>query len=331
MNSMEKKGKMVKLKYKSLVTKETINYYLSKIIDEKQKENFQSTVSKFDIRISTSPVIKGLEFYYKIWIWRRGTKKRAHIKEYYPLKLIDEERFKTIPLSLRDILNMIRLNADVPDDFEEYCAICFRDATDEKNRIDYVIDLWRARRFKKFITKDEIRSIPFLPSDDEKDEYLKEEGEYANKWLKVSFDLNNKYVLKEILGYSIILLNDKNEYDKLADLQDTLEYYGKIMKNYGYDPHTGDFNEKMLPEPKEDKQKKNISKDFKAYFNTLDEYAQCLKELIKKYKINHPTEENLVHLAFNLNINENDNTEHKQHPLKFIIVNIDWEDLFPNT
>src|SRR5215204_6285213 len=135
---------MVRLEYKSLVTNEIIDYYLSKIKDEKQKKNLISTVSKFDIRIATEPVIKGNEFYYKIWILRRGTKKKAHIKEYYPLKLIDEERFKTIPLNLRDILNMINLNADVPDDFEEYCAIWFRDATDEKNRIDYVIDLWRA-------------------------------------------------------------------------------------------------------------------------------------------------------------------------------------------
>ena len=35
--------------------------------------------------------------------------------------------------------------------------------SDEKNRIDYVIDLTRVERFKKFITKEEIRSIPFLP------------------------------------------------------------------------------------------------------------------------------------------------------------------------
>jgi hypothetical protein len=61
----------------------------------------------------------------------------------------------------------MRLNADVPDDFEEYCAIWFKDATDEKNRINYVIDLWRAERFKKFIAKDEIRFIPFLPSDED--------------------------------------------------------------------------------------------------------------------------------------------------------------------
>jgi len=112
---------MVKLKYKSLVTKETIDYYLSVIKNENVKKNFQSTISKFDIRITTEPIIKGLEFYCKIWTLKRGTKKRAHIKQYYPLKLIDDDSFKTIPLSLRDILSMIRLNADVPDDFEEYC------------------------------------------------------------------------------------------------------------------------------------------------------------------------------------------------------------------
>src|SRR5215203_3144229 len=320
---------MVKLKYKSLVTKETINYYLSIIKDENVKKDFQSTVSKFDIRISTSPIIKGLEFYYKIWIHKKGTKKRAHIKEYYPLKLIDEERFKTIPLTLKDILSMIRLNADVPDDFEEYCAIWFRDATDEKNRIDYVLDLWRARRFKKFITKEEIRSIPFLPSDDDNDKNIKEEEKEDDERTKEgSLDLNNKYILKQILGYSIIFLNDKKEYDKLAVIQDTLIYYTKIVKRYGYDPSTGEYDEKKLPKPKEDKQKKNITNDFKAFFNTLDEYADYLKELIKKYEIKPPSKGNLIHLAFNLNTNTNDNAEYKQRHFKFIRADQDLQDLF---
>lgn len=57
---------MVKLKYISLVTKETIDYYLSIIKDEDEKEDFLSTISKFDIRIATEPVIKWPEFYYKI-------------------------------------------------------------------------------------------------------------------------------------------------------------------------------------------------------------------------------------------------------------------------
>jgi hypothetical protein len=315
---------VVQLKYKSLVTKEIIDYYLSKIKDKDEKTDFISTVSKFDIRITTSPVIKDNEFYYKIWILRRHTKKKAQIKQYYPLKLLKEERFKTIPLSLKDILSMIRLNADVPDDFEEYCAIGFRDASDEKNRIGYVLDLSRAKRFKKFITKEEIRSIPFLPNDnDEKDEDIKEDDKKPD----LSLDLNNKYILK-ILGYTIIFLNDKKEYDKLTDLQDTLIYYAKIVECYGYDPQTGDFDEKRLPMPKEDKQKKNIVKDFKAYFKTLEEYAECLKELIKKYDI-QPTG-NPVRLAFNLN-NNNEDSEYKQRSFKFIRADIDLQDLFPNT
>ena len=89
---------MVQLKYKSLVTKETIDYYLSLINDEDEKKDLLSTVSKFDIRIATEPVIdeEYEEFYYKIWIWRRGTKKRAHIKLYNRLKLLKKRRRRRI-------------------------------------------------------------------------------------------------------------------------------------------------------------------------------------------------------------------------------------------
>ena len=85
--------KMVRLEYKSLVTKEIIEHYLSIINDEKVKKDFINTISKFDIRISTKPVIKGEEYYYyKIWMWRRGTKKRAHIKQYNTLESLKKEK-----------------------------------------------------------------------------------------------------------------------------------------------------------------------------------------------------------------------------------------------
>jgi hypothetical protein len=49
---------MVQLKYESLVTKEIIDYYLSTIKDgKKQKKDLLSTVSKFDLKISTKPII----------------------------------------------------------------------------------------------------------------------------------------------------------------------------------------------------------------------------------------------------------------------------------
>ena len=71
---------MVRLEYKSLVTNETLNYYLSIIKDKRKKKDFINIKSKFDIRISTKPVIRGDEFYYKIWILRRGTKKKLILK-----------------------------------------------------------------------------------------------------------------------------------------------------------------------------------------------------------------------------------------------------------
>src|SRR5688500_17220334 len=118
---------MVRLEYKSLVTKETIDYYLSKIKDDEGKKDLISTVSKFDIRISTQPIIEKEyeEFYYKIWIGRRGTKKRAHIKLYNRLELLKKEEGESkktiLLLSLGIILCWIRTYANVPDDFEEYC------------------------------------------------------------------------------------------------------------------------------------------------------------------------------------------------------------------
>ena len=109
----------------------------------------------------------------------------------------------------------------------------------------------------------------------------------------------------KLLGYSFIFLNDKREYDKLAELQNTLKYQAKIVESYGYDTYTGDFNEKVFPITKEDKQMDSIAKDFKNYFKTLEEYYDYLKELIKKYKIK-PTGNLVRRLAFNININ-NDN------------------------
>ncbi len=63
------KKEKLRLKHKSLVTKENIESILTKIEDEQQtKINLINLLSKIDIKISTEPVIVGNEFYYKIWI-----------------------------------------------------------------------------------------------------------------------------------------------------------------------------------------------------------------------------------------------------------------------
>ena len=306
---------MVRLEYKSLVTNEIINYYLSIIKDDREKKDFINTISKFDIRLSTEPVIKDEEFYYKIWILRRGTKKKAHIKQYYPLHML--KKFNSSfsshpPLTLSAILEMIRINADVPDDFEEYCEIRLEDPSNEVFRNDYLDDLRRAARFKRFITQEEIRSFPF--SIDEGKNSNKQNTEEEDK---ITLNFNDESDLK-LLGYSFVFLNDKREYDKLAELQNNLNYQAKIVESYGYDIYTGDFNEKVFPITKEDKQMDSIAKNFKNYFQICSEYGDYLKELIKKYNIKQSGNIS-KRVAFNL---KKDNNMSK-HNSKFIPTVID--------
>ena len=298
---------MIHLEYKSLVTKETIDHYLSIIKDEKTKKNFMSTISKFDIKISIKPVIEEEEFYYKIWILRRGTHKKAHIKEYYSIELLDEKsKLSSSPLTLSNILNMIKLNADVPDDFEEYCEIYCKDPIDPICRIDYLDHLKRAERFKKFITQEEIRSFPFIFEENNQEKKIK------------TLDLNDEHTLK-LLGYSFVFLNDKIEYDKLTELQSSLKYQGEIVESYGFNTHTGEFNEKVFPITKEDKQMDSIAKDFENYEQAVSEYDDYLKHLVKKYNIKQ-SGNILKRVAFNLE--KKDDNILKQDP-KYINTVID--------
>ena len=318
---------MSQQKYQSLVTKETIDYYLSKIKDNENQKDLISTVSKFDIRISTKPVIdvEYEEFYYKIWIWRRGTKKRAHIKLYNRLELIKKEgESKTILLlSLGEILCWMRYYANVPEDFEEYCEISYRDPSDETSRTAHPRHLKRAERFKKFITKEEIKSIPSFLTCHDKDQKIDDEF----------YDLDEE----DLIPYSnSIFLKDKRELDKLKELQDTVDYHAKIVESYGYDPHTGDDDTEKFPITKEDKEMENIDKDFDNYNQALEEYRKYLQELIKKYDIK-PTGNLVQRLTFEIPTNYNDNRVNSKQPQlpnfdsKYITVAIALKDFFPDS
>src|SRR5215211_8836234 len=126
---------MTQLKYQSMLTMENIKRILTKLKYEEQhwnkkhqefQKDFLNILSKIDIRISKEAVIKVDEYYYKIWVYKKGTKNKAHIKEYYPLNLLN----KRLSPTLEDVLSMIRLNSDVPDDFEEYCEMHLDDPSD---------------------------------------------------------------------------------------------------------------------------------------------------------------------------------------------------------
>ena len=167
-------------------------------------------------------------------------------------------------------------------------------------------DLSRAKRFKIFITQEEIRSFPF--SIDEEKNSNKQNTEEEDKIRTI--DLNDESDLK-LLGYSFVFLNDKREYDKLAELQNNLNYQAKIVESYGYDTYTGDFNEKVFPITKEDKQMDSIANDFKNYFKICSEYGDYLKELIKRYKIK-PSGNIIKRVAFTLK-NDNNNMSNSNY------------------
>ena len=108
---------MSQLKYQSLVTKENIDYSLSKLKYEDEKKDFMNVVSKVDIKIDTKPVIEGNEISYNIWISERNTKRRIHF-QLCRLEFRKGEKMQTIP-NLIDILNGLRRWLDLPDDFRE--------------------------------------------------------------------------------------------------------------------------------------------------------------------------------------------------------------------
>ena len=277
------------LNYKSLVTKENVESIISKLEDEQLQKDFVNTISKIDIRITTEPIKIKDVYCYKIWVSKKGTKKRALIKRYYDKKMnINTED----EVSLSDILISIRMQADIPDDFEEYCEMISLDPEDKNCREGYLIHLKTAERFKKFLSMEEIRSIPM--SYDYKD-YSDKENEdlgiceicdnYGNVIEEI--DMNDKENPKvwEILGYKVIPLNDKKEYDKLVYLDSIWEYYIKRIESNACSIDINELNQLEISIYEDNPEKENIEKDVEYYNQTRKEYDEHLKFLIKKYNI----------------------------------------------
>jgi hypothetical protein len=110
---------MSQQKYQSLVTKENIDYSLSKLKDEDEKKDFMNVISKVDIKIDTKPVIEGNETCYNILIRERNTKRRKHF-QICRLEFRKRKKMEIIP-NLIDILNEIRRWLDLPDECRECC------------------------------------------------------------------------------------------------------------------------------------------------------------------------------------------------------------------
>lgn len=126
---------MTQQKYQTLVTKENIDYCLSKLKDEDEKKDFMDVISKVDIKIDTKPgiakpVIGGREICYNIFIRDRNTKQRKYF-QICTLWFLKGEKIETIPPNLIDILNEIRRWLDQPDAFRNCYEVLPKESTNE--------------------------------------------------------------------------------------------------------------------------------------------------------------------------------------------------------
>lgn len=242
-------------------------------------------LSKLDIKISN--LIKtGDELEYKIWIIHKFNKKRVYITENHLPKFPEAVEFK---LNLADVIEIIRDILDIPDSFEEYCdTVVGADEDNPIDRSDYQEYRKRADRITKVVTKKEITSIPFLrifPEAkfiDEKDE---EEKDLRDKIKKHNLRRAQKH------SSAVIRVDNLYDYNKLQDYGNDLRYYEKLMKQYGYDEIAEEFNYKLFPVPKQDRELVGIKKDIHDFFKLLAEYNNYVRYLVQKYAGNIGEEE----------------------------------------
>jgi hypothetical protein len=273
----------LKLIYKSLLTKENIDHCLSFTHDEGERKELLILLSKLDIRLS-NPYKVGHDFEYKIWIIQNFSKKRVYILE---------NHFETFPkivdLTLADVMEILRDILNVPDSFEEYCdTVVGADEDNPVDRSDYEDYRKSADRLSKVLTKKEITSIPVLK--------VLPEPVFINKQ-----DEKNKDLIHEVRehtlrraqkrGAAIIHVDNVQDYNRLQDYLKSIRYREKLMKQYGYDEMTEEFNYKLFPVPKEDRELAGIRKDIDDFFKLLGEYNDYLRYLAQKYAPNIGKEE----------------------------------------
>ena len=266
----------MKLIFKSLITKDNIDNCLSFIQDDNERKGLLRLLSKLDIRLS-NPYKVGRHVEYKIWIINKFSRKRVYI-----LDNQDE-------LTLADVIEIIRNIVDVPDSFEEYCdTVVGADEDDKIDRYDYEDYRKRADRLTRVVTRKDITSIPelrTLPEPKVLDENDEEDRDLINAISKHSLRRAQKS------GAAIIHVDNVQDHDTIQYYHDVLENHKKLMKQYGYDEITEEFNRKLFPVPKSDKELEGIRKDIDDFFKLLDKYNEFIRYLVQKYHVNIGEEE----------------------------------------
>jgi hypothetical protein len=83
----------------------------------------------------------------------------------------------------------------------------------------------------------------------------------------------------------VLILDDRREYDKIKDLADIVKYQSKLMACYGFDVHSGKWDNTKFPVAKTDSQMEGIQSDIQRYNDTLQHYNEYVENLAITYGI----------------------------------------------
>ena len=164
---------------------------------------------------------------------------------------------------LSDIFIAIRVSLLDLDDysqkfkysFEEYCKIYDLNKDDPSSKSQYRRSVETAETLIEMFSERELASLP------------------------TSSTLGDK------LKRSILIIDDKHEYNKLLELFDAVEYYDKLLSQYGYDAKNRKWNLKDFPTTQTDKQMDGIKSDIQLADKASEEYEDYLEYLAEKSHI----------------------------------------------
>lgn len=158
-------------------------------------------------------------------------------------------------IDLSDILLAVRIILlDIDLSYEEYCKCRGIDSDNSASKTEYRQQIKTAKILDRMFNEKELTCLPTSSSASDHKE--------------------------------IVELESEIEYNKLHDLLDTVQYYDKLLSQYGYDSNRGEWNVKDFPITQHDKQMDGIKSDIEKSRNAVQEYNEYLEYLAEKYDVN---------------------------------------------
>ena len=252
-----------------MLTQSNIQSYIERLKKEEEGQDFLESLindfltlsKKIDIKISDG--IKHEEIndngtvetyiQYKVTISRKYRKKVIKTSlEYTNHPLMSGDlvvKFQQPDLS--DVLLDVRLIIiSTPNSFEEYCKRSGKNQNDPTSKKEYRKEIRTANGLKQIFSEKEMTCLP------------------------TSSSMNDALAVIDVY-----------EYNKLRDLQDHVQYYDKLMSQYGYDWKTNQWDTKRFPVTQTDRQIEGIESDIIKSRKAVKEYNAYVKYLARKYDV----------------------------------------------